>query len=100
MRDFLLRLIPPQPWTPAMLSWLVVAAALGMYAQLLWFGNPVGLDPVILGRILGTLDTSFGLVLAFWLGSTKGAKDKDETIRTLATKREPWTADERKRRAK
>lgn len=99
MKDFLLKLIPPQPWTPALLSWLVVVAALAVYFQLLLFGNPAKLDDLILGRILGTIDTTLGIVIAYWLGSTKAGKEKDETIKNLTGKREVWT-DARREAAK
>lgn len=84
MKEILSLLIPPRPWMPSILSAVVIISTLGMYAQLLWFGNPKSLDDVILGRILGTLDTSFGLVLAYWIGSTRGSHDKDETIREMS----------------
>ena len=89
MGSFLEKLIPPRPWMPSILSAVVIVSALGMYAQLLWFGNPKALDDVILGRILGTLDTAFGLVLAYWIGSTRSSHDKDETIREMAYQKDP-----------
>ena len=73
LKTMIERLIPPQPWTPALLSWVVVVAALAMYAQLLILGNPANLDDVLLGRILGTVDMAFGVVLAYWLGTSSGA---------------------------
>jgi hypothetical protein len=70
--------------TPAVLSWVVVVAISIMYGFLIWKGNPANLDDVILGRILGTLDTAFGVVLAFWLGTSFSSRQKDDTIKAMA----------------
>lgn len=70
--------------TPAMLSWVVVVAISVMYGFLIVKGNPADLDDVILGRILGTLDTAFGIVLAFWLGTSFSSRQKDDTIKAMA----------------
>jgi hypothetical protein len=70
--------------TPALLSWIVVVGTFVMYGWLVRFGNPLELDDVILGRILGTLDTAFGIVLAYWLGTSFSSKQKDETIKSMA----------------
>lgn len=70
--------------TPAALSWIVIVGTLVMYFYLIRFGNPKDLDDVILGRLLGTLDTSFGIVLAYWLGTSFSSKSKDETISQLS----------------
>jgi hypothetical protein len=72
-------------YTPSVLSWLVIVGAFVMYGYLIRFGNPVGLDDVLLGRMLGTLDTAFGLVLAYWLGTSFSSRQKDATIKTLAS---------------
>ena len=70
--------------TPAVLSWVVVVAISVMYGFLIVKGNPADLDDVILGRILGTLDTAFGVVLAFWLGTSFSSRAKDDTIKAMA----------------
>jgi hypothetical protein len=44
------------------------------------YGKPTGLDDVILGRMLGTIDMAFGLVLSFWLGTSHGSRTKDELL--------------------
>lgn len=63
--------------TPAALSWLIVLGFFGVTGYLLGWGTPEGLDPMLLGRLLGNLDTAFGMVLAFWLGSSHGSRAKD-----------------------
>lgn len=70
--------------TPSALSWIVVVATFAMYSWLIYAGNPGKLDDVILGRILGTLDTAFGVVLAFWLGTSFSSRSKDDTIKAMA----------------
>lgn len=67
-------------WTPEILSWSIVAGFFVLNGWLIKFGNPTGLDDVILGRIQGTIDTAFGIVLAFWLGTSRSSQNKDVTI--------------------
>lgn len=55
--------------TPAILSWVVVVATIGLEGGLLYFGMPVNVPEVVVGRILGTFDTALGIVLTFWLGA-------------------------------
>ena len=75
-----------RPKTPALLSWTIIAAVLMIYAHLLLLGQPEALSDIVLGRILGTLDTSFGIVLAYWLGTSRSSHDKDETIKAMGKK--------------
>lgn len=63
--------------TPAMLSWLIVIGNFAVIGYLLVHGTPKELDPMLLGRLLGTLDLAFGVVLNFWLGSSHGSRAKD-----------------------
>ena len=56
--------------TPSVLSYFVVLATIGIYSFLLSGDyEKLTLSELILGRILGTLDMAFGVVLAYWLGS-------------------------------
>lgn len=71
-------------WTPAVLSWLVIVGNFAVMGYLLKYGNPTDLDDVLLGRMLGTLDTAFGIVLAFWLGTSHSSRSKDATINSLS----------------
>jgi hypothetical protein len=66
--------------TPAVLSWLIVLFNFGVIGFLLAYGTPDGLDPMLLGRLLGTLDLAFGMVLNYWLGSSHGSRSKDAAI--------------------
>lgn len=71
--------------TPSVLSWMVIVGTFSLYGWLVIHGNPADLDDVILGRLLGTLDTAFGVVLAYWLGTSFSSKSKDETISKMAS---------------
>lgn len=70
--------------TPAVLSWMIITGTFVLYGYLMVHGNPAQLDDVILGRLLGTLDTAFGVVLAYWLGTSFSSRSKDETIQSMA----------------
>ncbi len=72
--------------TPEVLSWIIVAATIGLEGWVLLNGLPVGAPDLVVGRILGTLDTAFAGVMAYWLGSTVSAKLKDATIAQQAAK--------------
>lgn len=72
--------------TPEILSWLIVAATIGLEGYVLLVGLPTSAPELVVGRILGTLDTAFTGVLAYWLGSTVSARMKDATIAVQASK--------------
>lgn len=76
-------------WMPAAVSWLVMSGAFTMYGYLIIHGNPAGLDDVILGRIMGTIDTAFGIVLVYWLGTSSSSKAKDDTIKSMTQNPQP-----------
>ena len=71
-------------WTPEVLSWIVVIATLALEGYMMIHGVPVGVNELVIGRVLGTLDMAFATVLAFWLGSSKQSQSKDETIKRLS----------------
>ena len=84
-RDSARRLaIETKAWTPATLTWMIVLGTFILYGYLFVYGNPQTLDDIIVGRILGTLDTAFGMCLAYWLGSSAGSRAKDTTISNMA----------------
>lgn len=62
--------------TPAVLTWLIVTLTLVAEAALLFNQVPHGADPVIIGRILGTMDSALVMVLSFWFGSSSGSQQK------------------------
>jgi len=63
-------LIQTRARTPAILSYFIVVSITALYAYLIMGDyNALSISDLVLGRILGTLDTAFAVVLAFWLGS-------------------------------
>lgn len=79
-KDARAMLIATRAKTPAALSWLVIIGTFFLYGYMLKHGKPAGLDDIVLGRMLGTLDMAFGVVLAFWLGTSHGSRTKDEAL--------------------
>lgn len=70
--------------TPRILAYLVVGATLIIEGYGALIGFPKVGDPVILGRILGTLDAASLVVLGYYFGTTAGSRHKDETIAEIA----------------
>lgn len=73
-------LIATRAKTPAILTWIIVLAVLGLEGFLLVSGTPDNIDPLVMGRIMGTLDMALGLVLAYWFGTTSGSTAKTELL--------------------
>ena len=63
--------------TPSILTWIVVAITLSCEGMLLFNQVPPGADPIIIGRVLGTMDSALIMVLGFWFGSSHGSQNKD-----------------------
>lgn len=66
--------------TPAALTWLIVAITLMAEAALLFNQVPPGADPIIVGRVLGTMDAALITVLSFWFGSNSSSARKTELL--------------------
>ena len=66
--------------TPAVLTWIIVAIVLGLEGMILFHGMPAGVSEIVTGRILGTLDMSLMMVLAFWFGTTYGSGRKTDLL--------------------
>ena len=66
--------------TPAVLTWIIVAIVLSLEGAILFNGLPQGVSELVTGRILGTLDMSLMMVLAFWFGTTYGSSKKTELL--------------------
>lgn len=65
--------------TPAILTWAIVLIVMGLEGTLL-FGHKPDVSDIVLGRIMGTLDTSLALVLAYWFGTTNGSARKTDLL--------------------
>jgi hypothetical protein len=66
--------------TPKYLGWTVVLATFGLEGTMLFHALPPNIDPVILGRILGTLDMAVALVLGYYFGSSAGSAAKNDLL--------------------
>lgn len=78
--------IANKSWTPEILSWLIVVSTLALEGWVMIHGVPTGAEDLIVGRVLGTLDTAFITVLSFWIGTSSTSRTKDATIAAQATK--------------
>lgn len=70
--------------TPRILAYAVVALVVATEGGLLVFGQPRSVDPVVVGRVLGTLDAALMLVLSYYFGSSIGSKEKDTALAEIA----------------
>lgn len=75
--------VETKAWTPAVLSWLIIVATLGLEGFILVNAVPAQVNDLVAGRILGTLDMAFMTVLTFWLGTSNSSRNKDATISKL-----------------
>lgn len=66
--------------TPAVLTWIIVSLVLGLEGAVLFYGTPEGVSEIVLGRVLGTLDTALMMALAFWFGTTHGSGRKTDQM--------------------
>ena len=71
--------------TPTALTWIVVTLTLIAEGMLLFNAVPPAVDPIILGRILGTMDSALMLVLGFWFGSSHGSQQKTDIMAAAAS---------------
>ncbi len=74
------REIAVRDWTPKIIAYLVILLVLVAEGSMFFVGQPKGMDGVVLGRILGTLDSALMLVLGYYFGSSAGSSHKDTTI--------------------
>ena len=66
--------------TPALLTWIIVVLVLGLEGSLLFGATPIGVNDLVLGRVLGTLDAALMMVLTFWFGTTNASSRKTELL--------------------
>lgn len=78
------REIATRDWLPKVLAISVIVITLGLEGFVLMRGLPTGVDPVIGGRIMGTLDAAVMLVLSYYFGSSAGSASKDQTLADIA----------------
>lgn len=66
--------------TPSILTWIIVTLTLAAECALLFNQIPPGADPIIIGRVLGTMDSALVMVLGFWFGSNSGSARTKELL--------------------
>jgi len=74
------RQVALKDYAPTILGYIVVALTGSLEAYVLLRGIPTAIDPVIVGRILGTLDAALTLVLSYYFGSSAGSDRKTEIL--------------------
>ncbi len=73
--------------TPRILAYIIVMLVIGLEGYILFSGKPTAVDPVILGRVMGTLDSALMLVLSYFYGSSVGSASKTEAINQIAVRK-------------
>lgn len=66
-----------------LIAMAVIACCAGGEWLLLKYGAPAGLDGVVLGKILGTLDAAALIVLNYYFGSTRTSRAQVEAITSI-----------------
>ena len=67
-------------WVADILAIATVLIVGAVEGRIFFHGMPPGLDGVVVGRILGTMDSALMLVLAFYFGSNVGAARDRELL--------------------
>jgi hypothetical protein len=62
------------------MSIMLLVATLGCELMVLFGGYPQGLPEMIVGRVLGLMDSVTMLVLAYWYGTTNGSAQKTDLL--------------------
>lgn len=78
------REIAVRDWTPRILAYLVITLGAALEGWVITHGVPQGVDGVLAGRILGTIDAAIMLVLGYYFGTSASSRAKDETLATIA----------------
>lgn len=72
-------------WTPRIIAYLVIVLVMIAEGSMFFVGQPKGVDGVVLGRILGTLDSAIMLVLGYYFGSSAGSASSRDALNHIAT---------------
>ncbi len=62
------------------LSLVLLVVTLGSEVAVLFFGYPTTVPEIVVGRILGLMDSVALLVLGYWFGSSSGSSQKTELL--------------------
>lgn len=80
-------------WGAPVVSSIVVVGFVILLA--LWLFHPPSSDPALLAVLnimVGTLASAFGAVVQYWLGSSAGSKEKDQTLSAALVSAQSATA--------
>lgn len=66
------------------LSLLLLTVTLGCEVLVLFYGYPATVDAIVVGRVLGLMDSVALLVLGYWFGSSSGSDRKTDLIANSA----------------
>ena len=80
------------PWMPHVLALLTVLIVGGVEGMILTHGAPPGLDGVVLGRVLGTMDSALIMVLSYYFGSSASSARQTEILADTAAPATPSAA--------
>lgn len=73
-------------WGRSLISLIVVIGFFGILVLLLKQKLEGNAAPDVLLVLLGALGQAFGQVISYWVGSSSGSKQKDDTIKNIAEK--------------
>lgn len=62
------------------LSLLLLTVTLGCEVMVLFYGYPPTVPEIVVGRVLGLMDSVALLVLGYWFGSSSGSSQKTELL--------------------
>ena len=68
------------------MSLVLLCATLGSEMFVLFYGYPPSVPDIVVGRVLGLMDSVALMVLAYWYGSSSGSASKQQLLATAATK--------------
>lgn len=89
-KTFVEKRVDKKDHTATILASVIVGAWVTIQFFLLTHVIDVDMREIVI-RTLGTLDTTLGLVISYYFGSSKSSQDKDSTIRNMTVEAPPNT---------
>lgn len=87
--------MPPYrlPIMAHVIALMVVGSTIALEGMYLFYGGMSKVDPVVVGRVLGTMDSALIMVLAFYFGSSSASARQTEIIANATPSPTPSAAD-------